>query len=48
MKELRLKMEKEKNIDNSSPAGKYMPFTFNDMISYLSYLASRDELEESI
>lgn len=25
-----------------------MPFTFNNMISYLSYLASRDELKEAI
>ncbi len=48
MKELREKMEKEKKMDSSTPAGKYMPFTFNNMISYLSYLASRDELKLAI
>lgn len=41
-------MEKEKKMDSSTPAGKYMPFTFNNMISYLSYLASRDELKLAI
>ncbi|CAK70220.1 unnamed protein product (macronuclear) [Paramecium tetraurelia] len=48
MKELRENMEKEQKLDSSSPAGKYMPFTFNNMISYLSYLASRDELKKAI
>ncbi|CAD8134744.1 unnamed protein product [Paramecium octaurelia] len=48
MKELRENMEKEQKLDSSSPAAKYMPFTFNNMISYLSYLASRDELIKAI
>ncbi|CAD8056420.1 unnamed protein product [Paramecium sonneborni] len=32
---------------NESQSG-YIPFNFNEMISYLNYLASRDELQKSI
>ncbi|CAK85265.1 unnamed protein product (macronuclear) [Paramecium tetraurelia] len=35
------------NVESSSNFG-YIPFQFNDMISYLNYLISRNELQESI
>jgi len=57
MKELRLNMYKDNDLKNGveskdyradSPAKKYMPLSFNSMISYLSYLATRGELEDQI
>lgn len=35
-------LRQERNKD--TPADKYMPLSFNAMISYLSFLASREEL----
>lgn len=40
--------KKRHELKPDTPAQKFMPLTFNSMISYLSYLATRGELEEAI